>query len=98
MLDSIEHAIPQLMWPLTIYDFPQSRVEQVEKKVTAHLKKWLGIPKSLSSDLLYARSAMIRLPYSSVVEEVKVARARTQVMLETSSDSCIKNANIVLDC
>ena len=90
--------LPRLMWPLTIYDFPQSRVEQVEKKVTAHLKKWLGIPKSLSSDLLYARSAMIRLPYSSVVEEVKVARARTQVMLDTSSDSCIKNANIVLDC
>ena len=67
--------IPRLMWPLTIYDFPQSRVEEVERKVTAHLKKWLGIPKSMSTDLLYARSAMIRLPYSSIVEEVKAARA-----------------------
>ena len=89
--------IPRLMWPLTIYDFPQSRVEAVERKVTAHLKKWLGIPKSLSADLLYARSAMMRLPYASIVEEVKVARARTQVMLETSEDVCIKDANIVLD-
>ena len=89
--------IPRLMWPLTIYDFPQSRVEGLERKVTAHLKKWLGIPKSLSTDLLYARSAMIRLPYSSIVEEVKVARVRTKVMLETSQDVCIKNADIVLD-
>jgi hypothetical protein len=63
----------------------------------SHLKKWLGIPKSMSSDLMYARSSVLQLPFSSVVEEAKVTKARTQVMLEMSKDACIKNANINLD-
>ena len=89
--------LPRLMWPLTIYSFPQYRVEEIQGKLTASLKKFLGIPKALSTDLMYSRSAVLQLPYSSVVEEMKVARARTQVMLETSKDDCIKNANINLD-
>ena len=89
--------IPRLMWPLTIYRFPQTRVEEMERKISGKLKKWLGIPKTLSTSLLYGRSAVIQLPYSSLVEEVKVARVRTQVMLETSKDECIRNANISLD-
>ena len=89
--------IPRLMWPLTIYNFPQTKVEIIQRKITAHLKKWLGIPKSLSPEMLYARSAVIQLPYTSIVEEVKVARTRTQVMLQSSSDDCISKANISLD-
>ena len=69
----------------------------MERKITAKLKKWLGIPKSLSTSLLYSRSAVIQLPFSSLVEEVKVARVRTQVMLEMSKDECVRNANISLD-
>ena len=57
----------------------------------------MGIPKSLSTDLLYARSSVLQLPFSSIVEEAKVARARTKVMLETSGDDCINKANISLD-
>ena len=89
--------IPRLMWPLTIYSFPQSRVEEIEGKITSHIKKWLGIPKAMSSELMYARSAVIQLPYSSLVEEVKVSRVRTKVTLETSKDDCVRNADINLD-
>ena len=89
--------IPRLMWPLTIYNFPQTKVEVLHRKITAHLKKWLGIPKSLSSEMMYSRSAAFQLPYSSIIEEVKVARTRTQVMLQSSKDDCIKNAHISLD-
>ena len=89
--------IPRLIWPLTIYAFPQSKVEQMEKDITRHLKKWLGIPKSMSTDLLYARSSVLQLPFSSIVEEGKVAKARTKVMLEASEDDCISKANINLD-
>ena len=89
--------LPQLMWPLTIYSFPQYRVEEIERKLTSSLKKFLGIPKALSTELMYARSSVLQLPYSSVVEEMKVTRARTQVMMETSKDECVKKANINLD-
>ena len=89
--------MPRLMWPLTIYGFPQTQVEEMESKITAKLKKWLGIPRSLSTSLLYSKSAVLQLPYTSLVEEVKAARARTQVMLDTSKDECVRNANISLD-
>ena len=89
--------IPRIIWPLTIYAFPQSKIEQMEKEITRFLKKWMGIPKSLSTDLLYARSSVLQLPFTSIVEEAKVAKARTKVMLETSGDDCINKANISLD-
>ena len=89
--------VPRIVWPLTIYAFPQSKVETMEKEITRHLKKWLGIPKSLSTDLLYSRSAVLQLPFSSIVEEAKVAKARAKVMLEDSKDDCISRADISLD-
>ena len=61
------------------------------------LKKWLGFPRSLTSEALYARSAKVQLPFSSLCEEVKAARVRMKVTLETSKDACIKGAEIDLD-
>ena len=61
------------------------------------MKKWLGLPRSLSTDMLYARSAAVQLPFKAVVEEVKVARVRSKVMLETSRDACIQGADTNLD-
>ena len=38
---------PRLMWPLTIYNIPASKVEKRQRKTTKVLMKWLGIPKNL---------------------------------------------------
>ena len=69
--------LPRLMWPLSIYSIPQTRIEEFQRSFTSSLKKWLGLPRSLSTDMLYARSAAVQLPFKSVVEEVKVARVRS---------------------
>lgn len=52
-----QHGIlPRILWPLLIYEMPISTVETLERKVSSHLGKWLGLPKSLSSTALYGNS------------------------------------------
>ena len=94
----MEHMLlPRTMWPLMIYAFPASKVEKVQQLFTASLKRWLGIPKSMSTDALYATTMKLQLPYSSVVEEVKAAKARVLSTYQQSEDECIRNANISVE-
>ena len=41
--------LPRIMWPLTIYNIPESKVEEMQTRITGHLKRWLGLPRSLST-------------------------------------------------
>ena len=87
----------RLMWPLNIYNFPLSKIEEMQKKITSALKRWLRIPRSFSTDCLYSRSTKLRLPYSSLTEDFKAAKARNLVTFEQSRDPCIRNAGISVD-
>ena len=82
---------------MMIYMFPASKVEKVQQLFTSFLKKWLGIPKSLSTDALYSTSMKLQLPYASVVEEVKAAKTRILSTYQQSADECIRNANISVE-
>ena len=94
----LQHMLlPKIMWPLTIYNIPASKVEVIQKLFTASLRRWLGLPKSMSSDALYSTSMKLQLPYSSVVEEVKAAKSRTLVTFQQSKDECINKANIKIE-
>ncbi|KAK0153233.1 hypothetical protein N1851_005106 [Merluccius polli] len=44
--------LPRLMWPLTVYDVPLSKVERMEKMINSFVRKWLGVPRCLSRSLL----------------------------------------------
>lgn len=49
-----QHGIlPRILWPLLVYTVPITTVESLERKVSSHLRRWLGLPKSLSSIALY---------------------------------------------
>ena len=89
--------LPRLMWPLSIYNVPASKVEEIQRMITASLKKWLGLPKSLSVDCLYSNSAKLQLPFTALTEEVKVSKARNLISLNSSEDPCVSNANIEVD-
>lgn len=46
--------LPQVMWPLTIYDLPITTVEKMFKELpyrslTSYVKKWLGVPCCLTN-------------------------------------------------
>lgn len=86
--------LPRLMWPLMLYEIPTSSVECLERKISRHLRRWLGIPPSFTSIGLYGRSNQLQLPLSSLVEEFKVAKTRLVVTLKQSQDSSIRNAGI----
>ncbi|XP_052259364.1 uncharacterized protein LOC127863766 [Dreissena polymorpha] len=86
--------LPRLMWPLMLYEIPTSSVECLERKISKHLRRWLGIPPSFTSIGLYGRSNQLQLPLSSLVEEFKVAKTRLVVTLKQSQDSSIRNAGI----
>lgn len=50
-------VLPQVLWPLLLYEVTLSRVETMEKKVSGYLCRWLGLPRSVSSAALYGKSA-----------------------------------------
>ena len=88
-----QHGIlPRLLWPLLVYDVPMTTVECFERKVSCFLRKWLGLPRSLSSIALYGKNNKLKLPFSSLTEEFMVTRAREVLLyrdthyLDTSRD------------
>ena len=69
----------------------------MQSKITTALKRWLKLPKNLSNACFYSKTTKLKLPYSSLVEEFKAAKARNLVTFQESQDECIKNAGIVVD-
>ena len=65
--------------------------------ITAKLKEWLGLPRSLTVDALYSKSNKLQLPFTSLMEEVKVTKARHLISFQEAKDPCIRYANINVD-
>lgn len=82
------------MWPLLVYEVPMTSVEAVERMVSRYLRQWLGVPRSFSSIGLYSKGNKFQLPFSSVVEEYKVGKARQYMMLRDSTDEKVRNAGV----
>ncbi|XP_062283087.1 uncharacterized protein LOC133987658 [Scomber scombrus] len=90
-----QHGIlPRILWPLLVYAVPISTVETLERRVSNHLRRWLGLPRSLSSIALYGNSNKLQLPFKSLEEEFKVSRAREVVQYRDSSDPKVAKAGI----
>ena len=89
--------LPRLMWPLTIYNAPLSKVEQIKRMLTGKLKKWLGLPRSLATDCIYSKSGRLQLPFTDVSEEFRAAKARLWVTLRESDDPCVRGADVNVD-
>ncbi|XP_078666098.1 uncharacterized protein LOC144908400 [Branchiostoma floridae x Branchiostoma belcheri] len=88
--------LPRAVWPMTMYDIPLTVVEEVERRVSRHLRKWLGVPPGLTSIGLYSKTAKLQLPLTSMEEEYKVTKARAQLMLQESRDELVSQAGIRL--
>jgi len=72
-----QHGIlPRILWVLLVYKVPISTVETLERRVSSCLRRWLGLPRSLSNIALYRNTIMLLLPLKSLEEEFEVTRAR----------------------
>ncbi|KAJ8412683.1 hypothetical protein AAFF_G00116340 [Aldrovandia affinis] len=83
--------LPRLMWPLTVYEIPMTKVEKLERTVSSYIKKWLGLPRCLSNIGLYGHGAL-ELPVSSLTEEYKCTKVRLNMILTESQDGMIQAA------
>lgn len=77
--------LPRLLLPPTLYEVLLSKVEKLERLVSSYVRKWLGLPRCLSSIGLYGKG-MLHLTISSLVEEYKCAKDRLEMMLLNSND------------
>ena len=41
--------LPRLLWPLQVYEVSLSRVESIQRHISKHLRKWLGVPPCFSN-------------------------------------------------
>ncbi|XP_038147774.1 uncharacterized protein LOC119787807 [Cyprinodon tularosa] len=88
------NILPRLLWPLLMYEIPLTTVEGFERKISQYLRRWLGLPRSLSSIALFGHGTKLTLPLSSVSEEFKVARAREVLLYRDSTDGKVSSAGI----
>ena len=89
--------LQRIMWPLCMYNIPFSKVEEIQRLITAKLKKWLGLPRSLTVDAIYSTTNKLQLPFTALTEEVKVTKARSLITLQDAKDPCVRKANIKVD-
>ena len=79
---------PRLMWPLAVYEIPITTAEKMEKLVSFYIRKWLGVPRCLSTVALYGKG-ILQLPITSLVEEFKCTKVRTELLLSGSKDAVV---------
>ncbi|KAK0135126.1 hypothetical protein N1851_029059 [Merluccius polli] len=92
-----QHGIlPRILWPLLVYEVTMSTVETLERKISSYLRRWLGLPRSLTSAALYGRSNKLQLPFCSLEEEFRVSRTREALVYRDSSDTRVAAAGIVV--
>lgn len=60
----------------SLYEFPITTILHLERLVSRYLRRWLALPRSLSSIALYGKTCKLTLPLKSIEEEFKVLRAR----------------------
>ena len=85
------------IWPLTVYNVPMTKIEDLQRHITTMIKKWMGIPKNMSNSYLYSKTAKLKFPFTSLTEEYKATKAIYLVTFQHSSDPCIREANIKVD-
>ena len=79
--------LTRLLCRLQIYEISQSPVETIQQ-----LSQVVGRAPCLSTVGLYTATGMPQLPFSSIIEESKIGKARLRIMLQDSPDDVIRQA------
>lgn len=80
------YIVPYITWELTIYDFSVSFGEELEAKITLHLKKWLGLSKNASPSILYRSTDHFGLSLTKITTHLKNMQVCRMHLLKYSQD------------
>ena len=85
-----------IAWSLLLYEILVTAitVEELERTINKHLRKWLGLPPSFTSIGLYSRTSKLQLHFTLLVEEYKVGKARLVMTLKDSKDEKVRTAGV----
>ena len=84
----------RILWPLLQYEFTITTVGTLERTISNSWRRWLGLPRCLSSAALYGKSNTLQLPFSSLEEEFKVLKTRERLQYIESNDPKVASAGI----
>ncbi|VDH98197.1 Hypothetical predicted protein [Mytilus galloprovincialis] len=73
---------------------PIVQSEALERKISACLRRWLGVPRSFSSIGLYSTGTKLQLPMKALTEEYKVTKTRQVMTLRDSKDAKVRGAKV----
>ena len=65
-----------------IYDITMTTMIAMEKKFTRYLRRWLGLPQSLNSIVLYATTNKLQVSFKGLTEEFMVTKTREVMMFK----------------
>ncbi len=81
----------RLMWPLKLCEITTSTVLKMDAHANSFIRKWLGLPRSLSNAGLFGRN-VLQLPLKSIHVGFKQEKAKLVLELRDSSDPSVRNA------
>ena len=73
--------VPQIRWPLMIYEVPFNRVKILEQFISKHIRKWLRLHHSISDVCLYSDHSPCPLPLSSLTSIFKSTKVSAYLQL-----------------
>ncbi|VDI69745.1 Hypothetical predicted protein [Mytilus galloprovincialis] len=79
-------------WPLLVLEFPVSKIEVLERKIGACLRRWLGVPRSFSSVGLHSTGTKLQLSLKALTDEFKVTKTRLVMM----KDAKVRGAKVTI--
>ena len=81
--------IPQIRWPLMIYEVPLKAGIELEKRVSFFIRKWLRLPISITNVALYSKISPCALPLVSLTSVLRSSKVSAYLQLRESKDALI---------
>ena len=86
--------LPQLRWPLLIYEIPMTAVVKLEQKISNSIRKWLCLHNSTTNICFYSSSSPYPLPVEGLTSILKLANISDKLLLRESSDPFVASASV----
>ena len=88
--------IPQIRWPLMIYEVSISTGVGLEQRISVFVRKWLRLPRSLMNVALYSKISPCALPLVSLTSVLRNSKVSAYLQLRESKDPKISLLNVNL--
>ena len=88
---TLQHLLlPKVQWHLMLYEISLTWVEKLERKVSVHIRKWMGVSRNLTGVALYSREVPCPFRISSLTSVYRATKTNAYLQLTQSNDRQVK--------